>query len=191
MEQEQGTAMQRWTVDRIDELVIKYSTFERRGGQLSMGEGLTFACALMTARFETKNLTADEIADLIIAFNNCHTQNEAIKRHLVMQALFFVKIITHLTFNSHFYKIFKSPEIKFPLTNEYFEKRKGIDQAQIYNLFETSYIGVPMITGKIRTGFCRCCNNYEVDKIEIQKIVDITNISNLHLKEDGTLIISS
>lgn len=194
MEQKQDITTpntQRWTVSKIDELVKEFSAFEMKDGQLNMGDGLTIACALMTARFETENLTADEIADLIIAFNNCHPQNEAIKRHLVMQALFFAKTIARLTFDSHSYEIFKSPKIKFPPTNEYFEKRKGIDQAQIYDPFETSYVGIPRVTGKISTGLCRCCRNYEVDKIKIQKIVDLSSISNIHLKENGTLVISS
>ena len=193
MEQKQDIVTpntQRWTVSKIDELVKEFSAFEMKDGQLNMGDGLTIACALMTARFETENLTADEIADLIIAFNNCHPQNEAIKRHLVMQALFFAKTIARLTFDSHSYEIFKSPKINMRSNYEYFEKRKGINKAQIYGPFEESYIGIPKVTGKISTGLCKCCSSHEVDKIEIQKIVDIKNVSRLNLEKDGMLIIS-
>lgn len=194
MEQKQNTATpseQRWTVNEIDKLVKKFSVFKMEDSKLKMIDGIDVACAHMQAEYESKNLTADEIADLIITFNNCHPQNDAIKRQLLLQALFFAKKVQRLILDGHFYDIYKSPPITLPPGCGYLLERKGVNKAKIYDLFEKSHIGIPTVTGKITTGLCRCCRDYEVDKIETQKIVDIASISNLHLKEDGTLVISS
>jgi hypothetical protein len=177
-----GTIYKKWTMQKINELTEEYSTFERKGGKLSMGEGLIIAGTLMMGDIENKNLNINEITDLVLTFNGCHHNKDAIKRYLVMETLFFAKRILRLIFNGHSHNIYKSPPITLPPTNDYFEKKKGINKAQIYGLFETSYIGIPRITGKISTGLCKCCSNHEVDKIEIQKIVNIISISKLNLR---------
>ncbi|MFA4817239.1 MAG: hypothetical protein WC608_00775 [Parcubacteria group bacterium] len=194
MKQQQSTATpskQRWTVDKIDELTKRFSTFERKNGMLNLGDGITFACTMFFAKFANENFTTSEILDLISAFNGCHHQKDAIKRYLIMEALFFTKRVPRLLFNGQPYDIYKRPPITLSPTQDYFEKGRDINKAKVYGMLETSYIGIPRITGKITTGLCRCCRDYEVDKIEIQKIVDIASISNLHLEKNGMLVISS
>lgn len=193
MEQKQNTATpseQRWTVSKIDELVKKLPAFKKNDGTLNLGGGITLSCTMIFAEFENENFTANEILDLIYAFNDCPPRKEAAKRYFIIQALFFAKRVPRLIFNGHSHDIYKSPPLTFSPIRDYFEKGSDINKAKIYGMLETGYIGIPRIVGKVQTGMCRCCNNHEVDKIETQKIVDIASISNLHLKEDGTLVIS-
>lgn len=173
--------VKKWTVAGINKLVKKYKTFGK-DASMKYHESVAIVCTSMFAELENANLNAKEIRDLVSAFNKSNSKKDAIKRYMVMQALFFAKTITNLTVNTHSYEVYKSPKIELPPTYKYFEKNKGIGKAHIYDLFEKGYIGVPRVVGKISTGFC----NHEVDEIKTQKILNLDNISKLSLKKDAS-----
>lgn len=134
----------------------------------------------------TLRATHEEIEGFCFTFSGLKPRKQDIERSLVLAALFFVEQIKEIRIGD---KIFQ-PDTKPRSALEYHLEKKHIIERElrVSNMTKGGYLSRKKVIGKQKTGFCRCCNNYEINKLEEEKIICISKIREIqYQKGDRTL----
>jgi hypothetical protein len=186
----------KWTLEKINKMTEEFFNSAKSDEAMQiLIISLTFDS--MLSKYENKKLTLRELKQIITAFNksecikNSKRTRDAIKKYLILDTLLSSGSVANIKIlfdtKEKFFHVYREPDVNF--TNEPISReRDRIGKIAIYGVFENCYLGIPKITGKIRTGLCRCCRDYEIDKIEVKKILDIKDITKLAMKDNSLII---
>ncbi len=173
--------IKRLTLDGVNKLAKKIAELIK-SEKIGIMEWTAIAVSLSMASISSFNLTLKEISDLVRAFNKSDPRKNAIKRFLILEAIFSAHSIGQVVIDGD-KKKYNKPRIWSPFELSAGSKRNIESEIKLEGDLRKGYLAVEKVVGKRGSGFGQ---GFVVNVIKKVNIINVLEIKKIQIKKIST-----